>query len=124
MIPRSRLLVAAGLALTLTGCVGAAIPSATPPGAAPPPVAAPRVTQNNMLIGHQAASAVRLFGEPRLAVTEGAGRKLQFAGTACILDIYYYAPRRGADPLATHVDARTPDGRKAEVTSCIDALRR
>src|SRR3546814_8937291 len=43
--------------------------------------------------------------------TEGAGRKLQFSGSNCTLDVYFYAPRAGANPVATHVDARTPDGR-------------
>jgi hypothetical protein len=40
------------------------------------------------------------------------------------LDVYYYAQRSGAEALATHVDARTPDGRDANVDSCIAALRR
>src|SRR5690606_41711800 len=95
-------------------CAGRAGPRAAPPGcaAARPaprgsaqvPVTAPRVVQNNSLIGHDADAAIGLFGKPRLDVTEGAGRKLQFAGQACILDVYYYAPRQGAKPLATHVD--------------------
>ena len=126
MSKNRRLAVIAGLALTLGGCAGAAIPRATPPRAAPPsaPIAAPRPVQNNSLIGHNANAALGLFGKPRLDIAEGAGRKLQFAGGACILDIYYYAPKQGADPLATHVDARTPDGRDANLPSCIEALRK
>ena len=88
------------------------------------PIAAPRPTQNNSLIGRPANTALGLFGRPRLDVAEGAARKLQFGGTTCILDVYYYASRQGADALATHVDARTPDGRDANVPSCIDALRK
>ena len=65
-----------------------------------------------------------MFGKPRLDVSEGAGRKLQFAGSACVLDVYYYAQRSGAEALATHVDARTPDGRDTNVDGCIGALRR
>lgn len=114
----------AGLALMLGGCAATAVPRATPPAPAAPAVAPPRIVQNNSLIGHDADSALRLFGKPRLDVSEGAGRKLQFAGAPCILDVYYYAPRQGAAPVATHVDARTPDGRNAEIASCIDALRR
>lgn len=127
MMQNGRLIAIAGTALLLGGCAGPAIPRATPPGSAAPPAApitAPRPTQNNSLIGHSANAALGLFGKPRLDVAEGAGRKLQFAGGACILDIYYYAPKQGADPLATHVDARTPDGRDANVTSCIEALRK
>lgn len=126
MTQNRRLAVTASLALLLGGCAGSAIPRATPPKAVPPagPITAPRPTQNNSLIGQSANSALGLFGKPRLDVAEGAARKLQFAGAACILDIYYYAPKQGADALATHVDARTPDGRDANVPSCIEALRR
>lgn len=126
MINNSRLAIFTGLALLLGGCAGNAIPRATPPKApsAAGPITAPRPTQNNSLIGRPANAALGLFGKPRLDVAEGAARKLQFGGTACILDIYYYAPRQGADALATHVDARTPDGRDANVPSCIEALRR
>lgn len=124
----------AGLALLLAGCAGPAIPRATPPRSAaarpvpprpaPTPIAPPRVVQHNSLIGHDADAAIGLFGKPRLDVTEGPGRKLQFAGDACILDVYYYAPKQGAKPLATHVDARAPDGRDAGIDGCIAALQR
>lgn len=126
MIENRRLAAIAGLALTLGACAGPAIPRATPPPApsATAPITPPRPTQNNSLIGHGASAALGMFGKPRLDIAEGTGRKLQFAGAACILDIYYYAPKAGADPLATHVDARTPEGRDANVPSCIDALRR
>lgn len=128
MTRNHRLTATAGLALLLGGCAGSAVPLPRPiPGTATPtpaPVATPRPVQNNSLIGQGANSAIRLFGTPRIDVTEGPGRKLQFAGAACILDIYYYTPRQGADPLATHADARTPDGRDANVESCVAALRR
>ena len=84
----------------------------------------PRIVQHNSLVGQRAGAALSQFGKPRLDVAEGAGRKLQFAGAACILDIYYYAPKQGAEPVATHVDARTPEGRDANVDSCVNALRR
>ncbi len=134
MIRHHHLGPAAAIALLLAGCAGPAIPRAAPPGSAAArpapqgsaqvPVTAPRVVQNNSLIGHDADAAIGLFGKPRLDVTEGAGRKLQFAGQACILDVYYYAPRQGAKPLATHVDARAPDGRDANIDGCISALKR
>lgn len=126
MIENRQLAAIAGLALTLSACAGPAIPRATPSKAPPPaaPIAPPRPIQNNSLIGHNANAALGLFGKPRLDISEGSGRKLQFAGGPCILDIYYYAPKQGADPLATHVDARTPDGRDANVPSCIEALRK
>lgn len=126
MIDLHRPAVVAGLALLLGGCAASAIPRPANPSASPviTPSPAPRPVQNNMLIGHDAASAVRMFGKPRLDITEGGGRKLQFAGSACTIDVYYYAPKQGAEPLATHVDARAPDGRDANVPGCIAALRR
>lgn len=120
------LLGLAASTLLLAGCASSAtIPRPTQPVATPrPPSTPPRITQTNSLVGQRANAALSIFGKPRLDVAEGAGRKLQFAGTACILDIYYYAPKAGADPIATHVDARTPDGRDANVDSCVNALRR
>lgn len=124
MIENKRLAAIAGLALTLGACAGPAIPrpSTPPPVTQQPTVVKP--VQNNALIGNSADAVGRMFGKPRLDVTEGAGRKLQFAGTNCILDVYFYAPRAGANPVATHVDARTPDGRNAEVNSCAQSLQR
>lgn len=118
-----RLLPTILLAASLAGCGTTAVPRPARPVAAPPPVT-PRIVQHNSLVGQRAGAALSQFGRPRLDVAEGAGRKLQFAGTACILDIYYYAPKQGAEPVATHVDARTPEGRDANVDSCVNALRR
>lgn len=119
-----RLIAVAMVAATLGGCAGAtAVPRPTQPVTRPSPSpTAPRITQKNSLIGHPANAALSLFGKPRLDIKEGMGRKLQFEGSACILDVYYYAPKQGAEPIATHVDARTPDGRDANIDSCISAL--
>jgi len=122
--PSWRLTASAGLALLLTGCAGSAIPRAIPPQTTAPPPTIVKPVQNNTLIGSSADAVGSMFGKPRLDVVEGAGRKLQFAGAACTLDIYFYAARAGAAPVATHVDARTPDGRDTEVNGCANALRR
>ena len=126
MIKNGQLAAIAGLALTLGACAGPAIPRPSTPsaGTPPPPTTVVRPVQNNALIGNSADAIGRMFGKPHLDVTEGAGRKLQFAGSTCILDVYFYAPRAGANPVATHVDARTPDGRNAEVNSCAQSLQR
>ncbi len=124
MIENRRLAALSGLALTLGACAGPAIPR---PATPPPPPSTPTVVrpvQNNALIGSSADAIGRMLGKPRLDVTEGAGRKLQFAGTSCTLDVYFYAPRAGANPVATHVDARTPDGRNADVNSCSQSFQR
>ena len=124
MTPNLRPLALTALALTLSGCGASAIPrpAAIPPSAPPPTVVKP--VQHNALIGSSADAVGRMFGKPRLDVTEGAARKLQFAGASCILDVYFYSARAGTAPVATHVDARTPDGRNAEVDGCANSLRR
>lgn len=77
------------------------------------------------VIGASAAQLQRQFGNPRLDVSEGDARKLQFAGTACILDVFLYPDRPGADPTAAHVEARrASDGRNVDRAACVRALRR
>ena len=125
MIDSRRLLAVALLSATLAGCAATAIPRVTPPPttAPSPPITPPKPVQNNSLIGQNANAALGLFGKPRLDVTEGIGRKLQFAGDRLHPRHLSHAPQAGADPVVTHVDARAPDGRDASVTSCITALQ-
>jgi hypothetical protein len=88
--------------------------------APPPPMAA--ATGLDRVIGKDARALVSMFGSPDQDVTEASARRLQFAGTACILDAYLYPPSSGREPLVTYVDARTNDGRPAERVSCVTAL--
>jgi hypothetical protein len=61
----------------------------------------------------------------RLDVREGDMRKLQFAGEACVLDVFLYPLRDGAEPVATHVEARrASDGQDVDRAACVRALRR
>lgn len=76
------------------------------------------------VMGSEAGALIRLFGEPRLDIHEGAGHKLQFANERCILDAYLYAPRDGAQAVVTHVDARAPDGSDVDPQACAALLRR
>lgn len=77
------------------------------------------------VIGASAAELARQFGAPRLDVWEGDARKQQFAGTACILDIYLYPSAPGREPQATYIDARrATDSRDVDRAACIAALRR
>lgn len=77
------------------------------------------------VIGQQGESLIRQFGEARLDVIEGDVRKLQFGGEACVLDIYLYPPAPGAEPRATHVEARrASDGLDVDRARCVAALRR
>ena len=77
------------------------------------------------VIEEDAAGLQRLFGQPRLDNREGDMRKLQFAGTACVLDVFLYPLRQGGEPVATHVEARrASDGQEVDRAACAQALRR
>ena len=115
------LLLGAALA---AGCV--APPREAPPVApiAPPPTPTYSTHGLESVIGRGARALTALFGTPDLDIREGSARKLQFGGPACVLDVYLYPPRGGGDPIATHVDARLPDGRDMDRSSCVAALTR
>ena len=77
------------------------------------------------VIGQSATGLQAQFGAPRLDVIEGDARKLQFSGEPCVLDIYLYPLRPGAEPTATYVDARrASDALDVDRASCVAALRR
>lgn len=134
----------ASLAFLLAACT-AVPPSRPPSGPAPrPPVSGipptrpvappaaqfrpPEVQQAAGLEGvlqQNAASLARLFGPPRLDVREGDARKLQFAGSACVLDVFLYPLRMGGEPVATYVESRrASDGQEVDRAACAQALRR
>jgi len=107
-------------------------PAATaipPTRAVRPPVAGFRAPGIQRLPGlesvleQDAANLSRLFGAPRLDVREGDAQKLQFAGTACVLDVYLYPLEQGGTPVATHVEARrASDGAEVDRAACVQAL--
>lgn len=75
------------------------------------------------VIGVRAEELTRKFGSAQLDIWEGDVRKLQFAGDACVLDVYLYPPRLGAAPVATHVEARrATDGLAVDRAACARAL--
>lgn len=98
--------------------------------AEPPPTGfrAPQVLRIPGLEGvidRDAAALTRLFGPPRLDVNEGDMRKLQFAGQACVLDVFLYPLRPAGTPVATYLEARRPsDGVDVDRRACVEALRR
>jgi hypothetical protein len=139
------------LALLLLPLVAAcvAVPSAEPPRREPepaptqqsrqPPPARPqqpppqgfvapqilRLAGLERVIERDATALLNTFGPPRLDVREGDMRKLQFAGEACVLDAFLYPLRPGAEPVATHVEARRPsDGLDVDRAACAAALAR
>jgi hypothetical protein len=76
------------------------------------------------VLGKDSATLKRLFGEPRLDVVEVNGHKLQFAGTACVLDAYLYPEGSGGREVVTYVDARRSDGAEVDRAACVNALQR
>jgi hypothetical protein len=77
------------------------------------------------VIGAPAAALVRRFGEPRLDLAEGDAHKLQFSGKSCVLDIFLYPLSAGAQPTATHVEARLRQGgAPADAGACIREVDR
>ena len=109
-------------AASLAGCVSPVSDRPVPPAAGRP--AAPSYTIQGLesVMGRNARGLVGLLGQPGLDVREGAARKLQFLGPACVLDAYLYPPRSGGEAVVTHVDARLPDGRDMDRASCVAAL--
>lgn len=106
---------------------GARVPATIPPPPPPPSFANPTIMQLpglNGVIGETAQQLAQSFGQPRLDVREGDARKLQFSGTACVLDVYLYPARPGATPTATHIEARrASDGFEVDRVACAKALR-
>jgi len=90
-----------------------------------PAAKAPVLPGLEAVIGATTADLSRQFGPPRLDVWEGDARKLQFVGTACVLDVYLYPSAPGRDPQASHVEARrASDARDVDRAACVAALRK
>ncbi|GAA4763263.1 hypothetical protein [Novosphingobium ginsenosidimutans] len=144
MLPKSLLLLA--LIPALAACASSSAPRsasvpvkptttrpATRPAMTPvrPPVRTPPPTARIQslpglegVIGSSAAELVRQFGQPRLDVAEGDARKLQYVGTACVLDIFLYPAQPGREPQTTYVEARrASDGQEVDRAACVAALR-
>lgn len=115
------------IAMAALSACGAAVP---PPKTTPPPV---RPAPNPYLgaspgapvdiAGKDARALTSLFGQPRLDVREGTGRKLQFVNDRCVLDAYLYAPRTGSEAVVTYAEARDRAGVDMAATACSALLR-
>ena len=114
---RSRILLLGGV--LLAGCVAGTTSQAPPDQPAPTPYSTLGLEH---VIGNNARGLIGQFGNPDLDAREGPARRLQFISPICVLDAYLYAPRGGGEPVVTHVDARLPDGREMDRSSCVAAL--
>ena len=126
--------LALGLLLSACGSSGQTVKSAPAapvkvavrsPAQSPPPK--PRIYAAPGLegvIGAAPDDLVRQFGPARLDVWEGDARKLQFTGSACVLDIFFYPSAAGRTVEATYVEARrASDGQEVDRAACVAALR-
>ena len=113
-------------ALLLTGVLlgGCVSRSGNAPQAAAPAPRAYSTAGLESVIGSTARALVGQFGQADLDLREGNARKLQFLSPACVLDAYLYPPRGGGEPVVTQVDARLPDGREMDRSSCAAAIAR
>ncbi len=105
--------------------LGACVPRTGEAPVATPSIPQPRpysLSGLENVIGSPVSALVSRLGRPDLDLREGPARKLQFLGPACVLDVYLYPQRSGAEPVATHVDARQPDGGEMDRSSCVAAL--
>lgn len=91
------------------------------PSARPTPSSAPMPANLAAVQGATAQRLIARFGKPKLDMSEGTARKLQFADPICVLDAYLYPQGRG-EAVVTHVDARQRDGRPIDEASCVAAL--
>ncbi len=116
------------LLLTACGGSGQARPQTAPIAKEKPaPYIAPRPAMSSKgleaVMGKDMATLTKLFGAARLDVVEAYGRKLQFAGKACVLDAYLYPEGKNGAEIVTHVDARrASDGAEVDRASCVNAL--
>lgn len=112
--------------LALAACGGGGGEVARPARAAPPlavpgSALAPAPVSIDGVRGQNARALIARFGKPQIDLQEGRARKLQFAGSACVLDIYLY-PRGRGEPVATHLDTRLRNGAPVDPASCLATL--
>ncbi|MBV7258628.1 hypothetical protein [Erythrobacter crassostreae] len=105
--------------ISLSACSAGSSATYVPPSASATPSAqptgtfrAPTVDRAGLdgIIGAPASRLLSRLGKARIDLSEGDSRKLQFAGTSCVLDIYLYPLTAGAEPVATHIEARQRSG--------------
>lgn len=76
------------------------------------------------VLGKTPRDLERMFGTPRLDVREFDARKLQFVGSACVLDAFLYPEGAGGAQVVTYIDARRSDGQSVDRAACVEALRK
>ncbi|MFC7535969.1 hypothetical protein ACFQPG_01145 [Sphingomonas sp. GCM10030256] len=113
-----RILLSTASALLLAACA-----TKTPPPAPVRPTPPVQPVQTGNLIGLSVQELGARFGAPSFQVREGPGLKLQWAGSACVLDAYLYPPASGAGlERVTYVEARRTTGDPTDQAACVAAI--
>jgi hypothetical protein len=122
---RAHTLLGLSLIALLSACGEGGPQMAAQVVSAPSPISKPvPLSGLDGVIGASGAALSRQFGAPRLDVWEGDSRKLQFAGSVCVIDVYLYPAAKGQEPVARYLDARRlSDGRDMDRAACVAALR-
>lgn len=118
-----QVMVLVSASLALAGCASTGSVSPVRRDTTPVPTNVRIAAGMERIVGQNASALIALFGKPDADVSEGNGRKLQFAGAACVLDAYLY-PKGSGSPVVTYIDARQLDGSPIDRASCIAALTR
>lgn len=108
--------ISAATALALAGCAATPVPTTTSQPMNP--------TGLGRVLGQTAVQLTRTFGDYAQDFREDNGRKLQWQGERCVLDVYLYPESRGREPVATYVDARNAQGEDVDRAACVEALAR
>lgn len=76
-------------------------------------------------LGARTRDLIARLGPPRIDLAEGDARKLQFASSDCVLDIFLYPGSAGSAPVATYVEARERTrGAQTPSVECLRAIER
>ncbi len=81
-----------------------------------------RGTDGTELIGLTAPAVHDALGNPQRIRREAGAQIWQYAGLACVLDVFLYEEARGS--AVVHVEARDLDGRQADPGRCMGSLDR
>lgn len=120
----NRLIALAALSLGLAAC--AAPQNVAGPARSAAPARSTTLSDKGLeaVIGKTSRDLEAMFGQPRLDVREFDARKLQFVGSACVLDAFLYPEGAAGAQVVTYIDARRSDGQSVDRAACVEALRK
>lgn len=91
------------------------------PSPEPDPIPDP-VLEPDRLLGLSPADIRDIFGPASLVRREDTAQVIQFAGAACVFDIYFYEAAAGQAFRASYLTARDLSGESVAATDCLKSL--